>query len=501
MKKLLFILMVLGTLASCQKKSPNAPVTLQEVTFGVKTIDSGSLKASNDTWNCSNTIPDMAWIKIDGDNYYSQLTTIDGKLYTQSVKLEPGTHQVSLFVLYKENDGVKGVGENDEIIFGTPETGSEYAVYVNQPVAFPIAVNAFAKAEVSVEVLCFNTAQYKQFGFDWFSIQNIVIREQCFFGDFCTKHFAEYANSHYALQSTGLALDMPAIFKIKAYVQNGNGWDLLPNGNGADGSFTNDTQDANYGVGAPVCVKYPDDPNQTDNFKFDLYILVKQGETFNFVFFHTWTFSDDEMIPAGNDGVVDFELGNCNVGSADLQLPLYMNLPDEATVKMNNNVPSVTLTQEGLPGYFDIILSDIGPGYDIANGMYPANCFKIRGGVSNSIHPYKVISSLYPNLMGPDAQGLPWDKANWLINHLDNYPGHSWSDIQQALWMLEDPTYTGDDPGEHKPAPITAIGLKMVADANLLGAGFVPAPGDLVAISFERDKGKTVKYMFIRIGL
>ncbi|MBE0650654.1 MAG: hypothetical protein IH595_07410 [Bacteroidales bacterium] len=500
MKKLFLTLLVIGMLASCQKKSTNEPVKTQSVTFGVQTIDPSSLKSNNDTWNCSNSIPDMARIDVDGVAYYSQLTTVDGKLYTQSIQLTPGTHQVNLFVLYKENDGVKGVGEPDEIVFGTPETGSEYAVYVNKTVDFPIEVNAFAKTEVPVEVLCFNEDKYTKFGYDWFSIQSIVIREQCFFGDFCTKHFADYIGSDYAQQPTGLAMDMPAIFKIMAYVQNGDGWDLIPNGNGEDGSFTNDTENANFGVGAPVCIKYPDNLSQTDNFKFELYILVKQGEAFNFVLFHTWTFSDDEMIPAGNDGVVDFELGNCNVGSADLVLPPYMNLPAEVTLRVGNTVPSTTLTQEGLPGFFDVVLSNIGPGFDIIDGRYPVNCFTKNIYITfNSVHTMKVESSLYPELMGSYVKDLPWDKANWLINHLADYPGHTWSDIQQALWILEDPNYTGNAVGQYKPAPITAIGLKMVSDANRLGDGFVPAPGDLAAVAFERASGSPVQCVFIRV--
>ncbi|MBE0650656.1 MAG: hypothetical protein IH595_07420 [Bacteroidales bacterium] len=489
MKKIFLLLVLIGIFSSCQKKSPDAPVTRQEVTFGIQTIDPGVLKSSNDTWNCSSTIPDMAWIEIDGEDYYSQLTTVNGQLYTQSIQLTTGTHTVNHFVLYKENDGKKGPTAADPIVYGTPEIGSEFAVYVKRPVGFPIEVNAFAKTEVSVQVLCFSADQYTKFGYNWFDVQEVVVREQFFFGDFCTKHFNDYAGSHYALQLTGLALDMPAIFKIMAYVQNGDSWDLLPNGNGGDGSFTNDTQEANYGVGAPVTVIYPDNLGQTDNFKFELYILVKQGEAFNFVLFHTWTFSDDEKIPAGNDGVVDFELGNCNVGSADLQLPPYLNLPAQVTLKMNNTIPSTTLTQEGLPGYFDIILSNVGSGFDIADGKYAANCFRIKGGINNAQHPYKVESSLYPDLMGPLYKDLPWDKANWLMNHLANYPGHTWSDVQQALWMLEDPNYNGDSTCEKKPAPITDIGLKMVADANLLGPGFVPAPGDLVAVVFERLMG------------
>lgn len=486
MKKLILVLLAMGLFASCQKKSPQAASKTQAVTFGVTEVEPGTLKSDKDTWICSNTIPDRVWVQIDGVDYYAQLTTVGGKLYTQSIQLSPGPHTINLFVLYKETDGVTGVTGVDEIVFGIPESGSDYAIYVNKSVEFPIEVASFEKTEVPVEVLCFHASVYKSFGYNWFAIDKVVVREQCFFGDFCTKHFKDYEGSDYAKQATGLHIDMPAIFQIKvSKKQSDSLWIPLANG----GVFTNDNEESGWGVGAPVCVQYPDNIGSVDSLKFELFILVKQGADFNFVLFHTWFIKDAEMIPAGSDGVVDFELGNCNIGSADLQLPPYINLPAEATLKMNNTIPSTTITKEGLPGYFDIDLSDIGPGFDIANGKYPANCFRIKGGINNSTHPVTVKSSLYPELMGSETQKLPWDKANWLMNHLADYPGHTWSDVQQALWMLEDPAYNGDSTCEKKPAPISDIGRKMVADANLLGRGFVPAPGDLVAVAFERITG------------
>jgi hypothetical protein len=500
MKKLFFIFLMVGIIAGCQKKATNSsPVKTQEVTFGVQTIDPSSLKSNADTWNCTDVIPDMAWIEIDGMDYYSQLFIVDGKLYTQAIQLGVGSHTVNNFVLYKESDGILGISASEEIAFGIPAVGSDYAVYVNSPVEFPIEVTSFAKAEVPVQVLCFNPDSYTEFGYDWFYIQRVVVRQQCFFGDFCTKHFAEYGQSDYGLQSTGLAMDMPAIFTIKAYIQNGDSWDLLSNG----GIFTNDTPEANYGVGTPVCVEYPDNLSTTDNFKFELWILVKQGDAFNFVLFHTWYFSDDEMIPDGKDGVVDFELGNCNVGSADLQLAPYMNLPAQATLRTGGTVPGALTQPDGTLGYFDVTLSGIGTGFDIGNGGYPVNCMQRTVDINlNTTYLMNVESSLYPSaMMSTYAQNVPWDKINYLINHLADYPGRTWSDVQQAIWMVEDPTYDGLHTGSYLPDPITAVGLQMAADAKLLGGGFVPAPGDLAAVVFERveSDGAPVQIVIIKL--
>ncbi len=502
MKKLFLILLAVGLFASCQKK-PTAPLAkTQAVSFGVNVMSPNNLKQDpvNDTILCTDAIPDMAWIQIDGQDYYAQLTTVDGKLYTQSIQLGPGPHSLDEFVLYKETDGIQGPTGSDPIVYGTPMTGSAFADYVTNALSFNFNVDEFAKTEVPVEVLCFTPKVYDSFGYDWFIIDRIVIREQCFFGDFCTKHYMDYAESDYARQSTGLQIDMPAIFQIKGMIKTGDGdWGPLPGGDG--GVFTNDNADAGFGVGAPVCVQYPDKLGVTDSLKFELYILVKQGTEFNFVLFHTWMFADDEMIPAGNDGVVDFELGNCNVGAADLVLAPYINLPATATLKVGNSVPGSLLQPDNTVGYFDVTLSDIPDGFDIANGGYPVNCMQRTVNIyMGQTYSMLVESSLYPGAMHTTfAQNVPWDKVNWLINHLTSYPLRTWSDIQQALWRLEDPNYDGSETGAYLPDPITAVGNKMVADANLLGGGFVPGPGDLAAIVFEHANGDPVQIVIIKL--
>lgn len=497
MKKLYLLLIGISLLAGCQKKGSEVPVVTQAVTFGVNEVMISNLKSDINNWDCANTIPNKAWIQIDGINYYAQVTMVNGKLYSQSVRLTPGTHTVENFVLYKETDGLEGFTNGDKIVYGVPKTGSLFANYVDKTVEFPIEVSSFKKTEVPVQVLCFNENQYKDFGYDWFAINRTIVREQCFFGDICTDQYQQYAGSDYENQSTKLAIDMPAIFKIMAYRQQADSsWALLVNG----GVFTNDNAQSGWGVGMPVCVQYPDNLNKEDHFKFELYILVKKGNGFSFVLFHTWKFKDAEMIPAGNDGVVDFELGDCNADSADLHLPPYHDLPTTAFLKVENAAHATKQTQEGLSAYFDVILSNIDSGYELTNGMYPGNSLSREGSVTfNSKHEVYIISSLNPELMSTKTRDLPWDKANWLINHLGNYPGHTWSDIQQALWILEDPKYKGDaHGGNFDPDPISAVGLQMVEDANLYGKDFVPGPHDLVALVFESVDGNAVYSLFIR---
>jgi hypothetical protein len=391
---------------------------------------------------------------------------------------------VQEFVLYDDVDGVLGITGSDVIVYGTPHTGNHYAVYTNPDVAFEFTVQAFKKIEIDIEVLCFTEADYDDFGFFWFDITEIVIREQCFFGDLCLKHIGDYIGSLY--EHGGLQIDEPAIFELHVYKE------------GVAVPYSPFSNAAWWGEGAPLCIEYPDNLSiDGETFTVELWILVKVGAGFNYVKFHTWTFDDEEMIPAGTDGVVDFVLGNCNLTDPDLQLAPYMNLPATCGLLTGGVVPSVTLIQ-GQPGYFDVTLSGIGAGFDIGNGMYAINCFNRGVTINlNTFYSMNVYSSLYPQYMMGPCKNLRWDRANWIINHLANYPGYAWSDIQQAFWKIEDATW-GMGANAGVPAG-TAIATNMYNDCVAYGNGFVPLPGGWAGVAFEHATGDPVQCIFLRV--
>jgi hypothetical protein len=301
MKKFLVFIFAVALFASCQKEEASAPVA-QEVVFSG--IDSGAKKSTN-AEPCENAQADYAKVVIDNETYRPAVFYIDGVAYTQAIKLIPAQYTVQEFMLLN-NNGTPEDLTDDYIVKAAPMTGSEYADFVTAPLTFTFDVEGFKKAEVPVEVLCFDEAEYEAFGFNWFAMTEITVREQVFFGDLCVADLSVYENSLYAEQMNGLQIDMPAIFKVDVY---------------KNGAFVKSyTNEAWLGEGEPLKVQYPDHDNAADAFDFELHILVENGGEFVYQLFHTWSFNDDEMIADGGDGVVDFVLGSCNFSETDLQL-------------------------------------------------------------------------------------------------------------------------------------------------------------------------------------
>ena len=227
-------------------------------------------------------------------------------------------------MLYNDNSTPENL-DDDFIVKAAPMAGSEYSDFVETPLTFNFTVEEFAKAEVPVEVICFDEADYESFGFNWFAMTEITVREQVFFGDICVTDLAAYEGSAYEGQVNGLQLDMPAIFKVDVYKN--------------DAFIKSYSNEGWLGEGSPLEVQYPDHDNASDEFEFKLYILVEDAGEFVYTYFHSWFFADDEMIEAGDDGVVDFVLGTCNYSETDLQLswpsnPTFVEGYDEEKEKL-----------------------------------------------------------------------------------------------------------------------------------------------------------------------
>jgi hypothetical protein len=451
MKRLFYLFLIVGLAVASCKKPDNTP-TEQDVVFKAATATTG-FKADV----CDNDVANYALIDIDGTTYKADVFYLDGVIYTSTLKLTPGDHTVNSFVL-KNDNGTPNDDSDDTIVKATPLAGSDYENFVQNPLPYTFGVDAFYKSEVNIEVLCFKPTDITSFGFAWFALNEITVREFAFFGDFCTKYYAEYAGSLYEQQSGGLRHDMPAIFKIDVYRNNNF---LI--------SYNNE---ANLGEGEPLMVQFPDYDNVVDNYDFVLSILVKVGMNFEYKEFYAWHTTDAQTLPnVGSDNVMDFVLGSC-VPDADLILAPYMNLPATATMATGSSVPG------SLGTYFDVTLSNIGPGYDIQNGTVGVYCAdKDTHIYLNHTYQMNIYSSLYPNVL-PDAfnaQKDVLDNINWLGNHLADYPGYQWDDLQNAIWMLLNQE---SDDGSRP------IATQMLADAIAYGDNYLPPVGGWAAVMF-----------------
>ncbi len=452
---------MVGMIVVSCKKPTDVPTT-QDVVFKATPAASSSFKDSQPA-DCTNPVAHYASIDIDGTMYTVDVFYLNGIIYTNTLKLAPGAHTINSFVLQNDN-GTPGDLSDDFMVQATPMVGSEYENFVEMPLPFEFAVDAFYKSEVNLQILCFVPNEYQAFGFTWFTAEEVNVREVCFYGDFCTKYFEDYGQSLYAEQMNGLQHDMPAIFKIDVYR---NGEFVI--------SYNNESF---LGEGAPLCVKYPDFKNVEDSFEFKLSILVKVGESFEYVPFHTFTTVDAEPLAnIGEDNVMDFVLGSC-VTDADLVLAPYMNLPATADVK------TAAADENGWwPGtagtFLDISLSGIGSGYDISNGLTGG---WIGGNLDDwYIYDYsytaKVYSSLYPDNLPVEYSSTAnvLDNINWLANNLYRYPGNTYYEFQFAvLGLVHPPDATGN--------PMV---IQMMSDALAYGEGYVPPVGGNAAVLFD----------------
>jgi hypothetical protein len=159
-------------------------------------------------------------------------------------------------------------------------------------------------------------------------------------------------------------------------------------------------------------------------------------------------------------------------------------LPDEVTMQ-------VTFGYEGGPAYLPEVTVTGGTTLD---GIYPGWC--VNTGINiEKCRDY--LAAVYSSCgdIPPGAIDHPenLDLVNWIINQ--NFVGqqgsngaYTYGDVQRAIWRLvdDDPeheTYTGYDESR--------VG-EILAAAYENGEGFVPGPGDLVAIVLVPEGGQVI---------
>jgi hypothetical protein len=145
------------------------------------------------------------------------------------------------------------------------------------------------------------------------------------------------------------------------------------------------------------------------------------------------------------------------------------------------NPVDATFYENFTPGgnsYFNTVLSNVPAGYDVTNGEYIGWCTDAYSGPPpfNAETGKVTLLSTYGTLPS-SVSGLPWDKINYLLNHKNGQPNNV---IQPAIWYLllgdRDAWIPGWD------CPVGSACDLLVQDANANGSGFVPAPGQVVAV-------------------
>ncbi len=480
------ILMVAIFTTNCKKDTTNpSDGNTYELKFNINSIsqNGGYKSTTSDTILCSPLTADYVMYKLNSE----PLTRIDvfydqsGVPFTNSIKRTEGSYTLKEFLVYSDNNTPANTAD-DILIMAAPHVGSTFAGYSGTPpLDRTFTINVDLKAPISVDVLCFQPQYFTKFGFAYFQMNELTLRQLWFFGDFCIKDKADYAGSLYSQQtnwgSGGGFIDAPAIAKVEVW-RNG----VLQN------TFINSKQ------GEKISVNYGDYKLTADNFEIKLFILVKQGTTFTYNFFKSWTFTDISNIPQGTDGVIDYVLGNCYdpLTPPDLILSPWMNLPLTATYKA---------TTATLGGYVDANLSNIPAWYDITNGVFASNCADHNTSITmGQNYNVSVYSSLQQQTLPAWAQSTKWAKINWLYNHLDYFPGYHWYDIQGAIWLFDNPAWNGQ--ALTTVPALTPIMTNMKNQMDLYGVNYRVPPAGWAAIIFIYNptaSNPTIQTMFIKV--
>ena len=136
----------------------------------------------------------------------------------------------------------------------------------------------------------------------------------------------------------------------------------------------------------------------------------------------------------------------------------------------------------GATSTLDITLGSVPPGFDVSDGTYVGWCLEdnfLDDPPDGELYPLVDSTDDPANFPTPceNYDQIPWDRVNYLLNHKDGAP---W-DVQLALWVVAGtghPLY---------PRPMTQDAVDMVEDAETNGDGFLPGPGDVVAVAVCAD--------------
>jgi len=514
MKKLipiLFSMLLLTFLIAmngCKKDTEDPVISedLVEVSFDVSNVTPGDLKSGGDSVLCQDLLathvvityhgpaPDITPKSITLDVYY-----LGNIPYTKAIKLAPGTYTIDEFIVYS----------GTQVIEGTPHAGSGYAAFLSDGMSLSrtFTVQAWKKLQLKVEVVCYKPEVHAEFGFIYFKLDEIIVREQWFFGDICIKDVADYNipgttdfPNYYTIQNGGpiTTYDLPAIFRVEVWR---NGVHQLPD-------YTN----AGSLVSGPVKVQYGDYKNQVDNFEFKLFVYARVGAGFGWYYLKSWTFNDISDIQTqapgetANDNVVDFVVGTCIQSASNYQFAPILTLPLTCTLYINECWCYCGTSTPQQPAYVGFDLQAFPAGvYDLLMGENYGFCADVYNLITvQTLYNMNVYSSLFTAAIPSayPAKNFKWDQMNWIVNNY-NITWTNWKAIQAAFWILNNGWTDQDECGVSVLGDGTWAAGNVIASAALaavpLGNQYLPPPGGWACVIFCNQANNTTQTLFTKV--
>ena len=127
---------------------------------------------------------------------------------------------------------------------------------------------------------------------------------------------------------------------------------------------------------------------------------------------------------------------------------------------------------DGTNSWFDMMIFNIPPGYDIANGTYHGWCAQKSIAMTRGVnHSVRLFSSYDPN-MPESYRSDNWSKINYVLNHKNQASREC---IQEVIWYYISLEYYPSDP----------VAQALITETDQHGFDFTPANGQILAIIVE----------------
>ncbi|MCH4823761.1 MSCRAMM family adhesin SdrC [Gramella lutea] len=158
-------------------------------------FNNSNRQQEQDVPECSDEAPAYAQIRLEYGDDNTVVETIvgissdDQGLFTEysddlEIPIPSGETSVTVtltdFVVWTDDGGAPG-----EVIWVAPKEGSEYAMFVDDPLDQTFELRAGSKNYVNVDVICYDDREVNLYGYLFFDINPIPLSELCIFANYC----------------------------------------------------------------------------------------------------------------------------------------------------------------------------------------------------------------------------------------------------------------------------------------------------------------------------